>query len=112
MTRLDYIWIAALTVAMELVTCFFRFGMKLRSTHDTAWLARFTLGIRIHHGYIGVLMVVVALMLAHGVFRTWLVHGGAKPPGAGSLFRLWKRPRSSSGLGDYNTVIGLYKPLL
>ena len=77
MTRVDYIWIAALTVAMELVTCFFRFGMKLRSTHDTAWLARFTLGIRIHHGYIGVLMVVVALMLAHGVFRTWLVRVGA-----------------------------------
>lgn len=77
MTRLDLIWIGALTVAIELVTCFFRFGMNLRSTHDTAWIARFTFGIRIHHGYIGVLMVVIALMLAHGVVRTWFVRIGA-----------------------------------
>ncbi len=76
MTRLDCIWIGAMAVAMELVTCFFRFGMNLRSTHDIAWIARFTFGIRIHHGYVGVLMIVLGLTLMNGVVRTWAVRIG------------------------------------
>jgi hypothetical protein len=39
--------------AIEAVTLLFRYGLDLRSTRDTRWLARWTRGIRIHHGYVG-----------------------------------------------------------
>ncbi|HNV68352.1 MAG TPA: hypothetical protein PKO06_01545 [Candidatus Ozemobacteraceae bacterium] len=49
-----------LTTIIEGVTCLFRFGFKLESTRDTAsWVAPLTFGVRIHHGYIGVLLCVV-----------------------------------------------------
>lgn len=57
------LWVAAavLTVAFEVLTCLLRFGLKLESTRDTAsLLSRFTCGYRIHHSYIGALMMVVA----------------------------------------------------
>jgi hypothetical protein len=38
---------------VEAVTLYFRFGLDLQSTRDTRWLARWTRGIRIHHGYVG-----------------------------------------------------------
>lgn len=66
-----------LAVAFELVTCWGRFGLKLQSTRDTAFLSRFTWGWRIHHGYLGVGMLaamplvgsaaVDALLLAVGL---------------------------------------------
>lgn len=40
-------------VALEAVTLLCRFGLGLQSTRDTRWLARWTRGIRIHHGYVG-----------------------------------------------------------
>jgi hypothetical protein len=47
--------IATLIVAavFEAVTLFFRFGLGMQSTRDTKWLARWTRGLRIHHGYVG-----------------------------------------------------------
>lgn len=42
-----------LAVIIELICCIMRFGLGLESTRDTAFLAGFTLGLRIHHGYIG-----------------------------------------------------------
>ena len=50
-----------ITILMELLTIILRFGFKLESSRDTAsTVGRLTFGLRIHHGYIGVLMVVVA----------------------------------------------------
>jgi len=58
-----------LTAVFELVTVLFRFGFKLESTRDTARLvARWTRGIRIHHGYWGVPLALIGIagLLASG----------------------------------------------
>lgn len=58
-------WVFLLTVLIEGVTCLFRFGLKLESTRDTAsWVAPLTFGLRIHHGYVGFLLCLVAMVLA------------------------------------------------
>ncbi len=52
---------AVLTAAIELVTIFLRFGLGLKAAQVTAWLARFTFGLRIHHAYIGALVLVASV---------------------------------------------------
>lgn len=53
-----------LTVVFEGLTCVLRFGLKLESTRDTApVLSHLTCGYRIHHSYIGGLMMIVAIVL-------------------------------------------------
>lgn len=53
-----------LTAIIELICVILRFGLRLESTRDTAstigWL---TFGIRIHHGYCGLVLIVVASLL-------------------------------------------------
>jgi len=39
-----------------------RFGLGLESTRDTAALAAWTFGIRIHHGYIGLLVFALSYL--------------------------------------------------
>lgn len=55
-------WLLAtiLTVLFEGVTLLFRFGLKMESTRDTNFLSILTFGYRIHHGYIGVLIALLA----------------------------------------------------
>ncbi len=54
----------ALTAIIEGLTCLFRFGFRLESTRDTAsWVAPLTFGIRIHHGYVGVLLCLASWLL-------------------------------------------------
>lgn len=66
------IWLPALmgTMLIEAITLVLRFGAGLESTRDTAstigWL---TGGLRIHHGYIGLLFAVIALVLIHRAER-------------------------------------------
>ena len=64
---------AALTALIEAVTVLFRFGLRLESTKDTAstigWL---TGGIRVHHGYIGLLLILIAA----AVLRRWPLSWG------------------------------------
>jgi hypothetical protein len=49
-----------LTLVMEMITLFFRFGLGLQSTlHTASTIGRLTFGIRIHHGYIGVLLLCI-----------------------------------------------------
>lgn len=56
-----YAWSLFLTLVFELVTCLLRFGANLNSTRDTAsTIGRLTCGIRIHHGYIGAVGLVIA----------------------------------------------------
>lgn len=57
-----------LTIGIEAITAFMRFGLKIQSTRDTASiLSALTGGIRIHHGYIGLLLAVAALL----AWRRW-----------------------------------------
>ena len=66
------LYAAALTVLIEAVTVLLRFGLHLEATRDTAsTLGRLTGGIRIHHGYVGVL----AVLIAAAVLRRWPAAG-------------------------------------
>jgi hypothetical protein len=57
---------ATLTVILEVLTCISRFGLGLQSTRDTAsTIGVLTCGIRIHHGYIGVVMLMFAVRWWH-----------------------------------------------
>jgi hypothetical protein len=63
-----------LTLLIESITVFFRFGLGLRATRDTSWLAGFTFGYRIHHGYVGALVVVLAtICLSKRQIRDWTI---------------------------------------
>lgn len=69
-------WAFDLTVAIEVATVVLRFGFKLESTRDTAsTVGMLTHGIRIHHGYIGVLALVAALCLlkAAPILSRWVL---------------------------------------
>lgn len=59
----DVMWGLALAAAIEAVTIFCRFGLGLKATRDTGWIAPYTFGWRIHHGYCGVLLLALALFL-------------------------------------------------
>jgi hypothetical protein len=51
-------------VFFEILTCVLRFGFALESTRDTAsTIGRLTLGIRIHHSYIGIACIAAAFWL-------------------------------------------------
>jgi hypothetical protein len=57
-------WSLALTFIIELVTIVLRFGLHMESTRDTAsTIGRLTFGIRIHHGYCGLVLMLVAYCL-------------------------------------------------
>lgn len=63
---------AALAVLIEAVTALLRFGLHLEATRDTAsTFGRLTGGIRIHHGYFGLL----AVLIAAAVLRRWPAAG-------------------------------------
>ncbi|HSH05866.1 MAG TPA: hypothetical protein VLL52_25340 [Anaerolineae bacterium] len=56
-------WALFFTLFFEFVTIFARFGLGLQSTRDTATtIGLITRGIRIHHGYIGLLIILWSLM--------------------------------------------------
>lgn len=60
-----WVQIILLTIVLELLTLILRFGMKLESTRDTAsTIGRVTFGVRIHHGYCGAVIVLVAWSLS------------------------------------------------
>lgn len=58
-----HVVVSAVVVAVvfELVTLLFRFGIGLQSTRDTTYIGYLTWGIRIHHGYVGILILLIAL---------------------------------------------------
>ncbi|MEZ6039239.1 MAG: hypothetical protein R3C20_01950 [Planctomycetaceae bacterium] len=52
------------TLIFEAITCLLRFGAKLESTRDTAsTIGRVTMGVRIHHSYIGLAMIPLAMWI-------------------------------------------------
>lgn len=67
-------WGLILTAAFELVTIFFRFGLKMKSTRDTSFLRHVTFGWRIHHGYIGLVLLCVApFLMSHPQLHFWSI---------------------------------------
>ncbi len=50
-----------LTAVIEGFCILFRFGFGLDATRDTCFLAPYTFGFRLHHGFIGVLLVMMML---------------------------------------------------
>src|SRR5262245_37629920 len=66
------LWTILLTVVFELAAIALRFGVGFDSTRDTAILSRFTFGLRIHHGYLG-LVVILATWLAPRKLSRWKI---------------------------------------
>lgn len=58
-TEQDHLWCLMLTVLFEGLTAWLRFGWSLQSTRDTGFLRTLTLGLRIHHGYLGFFIVLL-----------------------------------------------------
>jgi hypothetical protein len=59
--RQSAIYAIALTFLLELLTVVLRFGFSLESSRHTAsTVGVLTMGIRIHHGYIGFAMLIAA----------------------------------------------------
>ncbi len=57
------LWLQTMVLAaiLELLTVALRFGLQLESTRDTAsTIGRITFGIRIHHGYCGAVLILLA----------------------------------------------------
>lgn len=62
--------IAIVTTAIELVTLFFRFVLGLESTkHTASTIGKLTFGIRIHHGYIGLLLLIISFFIRKSKFK-------------------------------------------
>lgn len=60
--RSTLLWCLWLTIAFELLTVVLRWGFDLQSTRDTAsTVGVLTMGIRIHHLYIGAAMIPLGL---------------------------------------------------
>ena len=72
------LWTAALTAAVELLTVVLRFGFRLEAQKHCAWLAPLTFGYRDHHGYYGiVLLIIAALVRRKKALRNALIIVGA-----------------------------------
>ena len=70
---IDALWCLALTAVFEGLACLFHFGLRMRTTRDTRSLRWMTFGLRIHHGYVGLLLMVAAFFFRRGSWRRWLL---------------------------------------
>jgi hypothetical protein len=63
-----------LTVLIEALTIAIRFLFLLESTRDTAFFGTYTLGLRVHHGYIGLLLIPLGWCFPRGLRHAlWIV---------------------------------------
>jgi hypothetical protein len=69
--------IALLTVIIELITVFFRFALKMKSSEATKAVAGLTFGLRIHHGYIGLLIMIASAFLSEKYKKYAFIAGTA-----------------------------------
>jgi hypothetical protein len=71
-------WIVGLTLLFEGITYLLRFGMGMESTRDTGVLRVLTFGLRIHHGYVGLVLLAAAFLVPKGWrLRKWCWRVGA-----------------------------------
>ena len=67
-----------LTVGIEAVTIALRFGLDMQATRDTGLIGRFTFGLRIHHGYLGVILLLIVLFVHDRILqRMFLILGSS-----------------------------------
>lgn len=75
------LWKPTLAIAalLEAATAFLRFGLGLQATRDTAsTVGRLTFGIRIHHGMVGLALLLVSPIITDEAWkRRMIVLGGA-----------------------------------
>ncbi|HVS35568.1 MAG TPA: hypothetical protein VMS17_08300 [Gemmataceae bacterium] len=69
--RIDVLWCLALTIVFEAAASFFHFVLGLETTRDTGWLRTWTFGLRIHHGYFGVLLILIGFLGRSYTWRRW-----------------------------------------
>ena len=63
-----------LAVVFEAITAGLRYGLRLESTRDTTMIGAMTLGLRIHHGYIGLLIIPLAWCFPRGLRHAlWMI---------------------------------------
>lgn len=78
MTTFDWVAILAVTLVMEVVTCYLRFNRGLSARRETQFLRRFTFGLRIHHGYVGLFMFAGFWFVpGESVVNVWILWIGA-----------------------------------
>lgn len=65
-------WSLIVAALIELVTVVFRFGLHREANRDARWLSRVTHGYRVHHGYVGVLFILLGL--GTGLLLSDLLH--------------------------------------
>jgi hypothetical protein len=66
-----------LAVLIEAITIGFRFGLHLQSTRDTTAIGAYTFGLRVHHGYIGVFLLLLGWCAPRGLRHAlWIVGMG------------------------------------
>jgi hypothetical protein len=63
--------------AIEIVTCLLRFWFHLEASRDTSFLGGLTFGLRIHHGYVGLAVMLLGLLPARGTLLRHLSIAGA-----------------------------------
>ena len=69
--------ILGLTIIIELITIFLRFGLNMKTSIKTAAVVgKWTFGIRIHHGYIGILLIIMAIFFPAPFVSKWLLITG------------------------------------
>jgi hypothetical protein len=68
------LWGLAAAVLFEAITLILRFGFSLESTRETAMIGTMTLGLRIHHAYIGILLMPLGWCFPRGIRNAlWIV---------------------------------------
>jgi hypothetical protein len=69
--------ILGLTLIIELITIFLRFGLNMKTSIKTAEVVgKWTFGIRVHHGYIGILLIIMAMFFPTPFVSEWLLITG------------------------------------
>lgn len=63
-------------LVFEAVTCFMRFGLGMEAARDTQWVGVVTAGYRLHHGYIGIALLLAAVIVPNPAWRNLLVIAG------------------------------------
>lgn len=69
--------IALLTFIIELITVFFRFGLELKAREATHAVSTLTFGLRIHHGYIGLLVMAASALAGEKLKKYAFIAGAA-----------------------------------
>lgn len=66
-----------LAILLEAITIAGRYGFGLQTTRETAFIATFTFGLRVHHGYIGLFLLVLGWCFPRGIKHLlWIVAFG------------------------------------